>query len=166
MGMGNHMKVVRILILSAFLGAAAAQAFAAPTFAKDVAPIFFQHCAMCHRPGQNAPMSLLTYEDARPWTKSIAKAVREQTMPPWSGESQRHKWQGDLSLSEAQIATIVDRREAIHYAIDRSGPGDLVLIAGKGHEKYQDIGGRTQPFDDVQVAREALEARRVRSRVG
>ena len=44
--------------------------------------------------------------------------------------------------------------------------GDVVLIAGKGHEKYQEIGGVTQPFDDVAVAREALEARRLRSRVG
>jgi UDP-N-acetylmuramoyl-L-alanyl-D-glutamate--2,6-diaminopimelate ligase len=68
--------------------------------------------------------------------------------------------------SGAQIVTIIERREAIQYAIDRAGAGDLVLIAGKGHEKYQEIGGRTQPFDDVQVARAALEARRVRSRVG
>jgi UDP-N-acetylmuramoyl-L-alanyl-D-glutamate--2,6-diaminopimelate ligase len=68
--------------------------------------------------------------------------------------------------SGAEIATIIDRHEAIRYAIDRAGAGDVVLIAGKGHEKYQEIGGRTQPFDDVQVAREALEARRVRSRVG
>jgi UDP-N-acetylmuramoyl-L-alanyl-D-glutamate--2,6-diaminopimelate ligase len=50
-------------------------------------------------------------------------------------------------------------------AIRRAGPGDVVLIAGKGHEKYQEIGGRTLPFDDVAVAREALEARRVGSRV-
>ena len=42
----------------------------------------------------------------------------------------------------------------------------MVLIAGKGHEKYQEIGGRTLPFDDVAVAREALEARRVKSRAG
>ena len=46
------------------------------------------------------------------------------------------------------------------------GSGDVVLIAGKGHEKYQEIGGRVFPFDDVAVAREALEARRLKSRVG
>ena len=45
-----------------------------------------------------------------------------------------------------------------------ASPGDVVLIAGKGHEKYQEIGGRRQAFDDIEVAREALEARRVKSR--
>ena len=66
----------------------------------------------------------------------------------------------------AEVLAIADRREAILYAVDRATPGDVVLIAGKGHEKYQDIGGRVTPFDDVAVAREALEARRVKSRVG
>ena len=65
--------------------------------------------------------------------------------------------------SGAEVMTIVDRREAIERAIARAETGDVVLIAGKGHEKYQEIGGRTLPFDDVTVAREALEARRVRS---
>jgi len=62
--------------------------------------------------------------------------------------------------------TLVDRREAIHYAIAAAGPGDVVLIAGKGHEKYQVIGDTTFPFDDVAVAREALGTRRQTSGVG
>ena len=66
----------------------------------------------------------------------------------------------------AEVITIADRREAILYAVGKASSGDVVLIAGKGHEKYQDIGGRVLPFDDVAVAREALEARRLRSRVG
>jgi UDP-N-acetylmuramoyl-L-alanyl-D-glutamate--2,6-diaminopimelate ligase len=60
---------------------------------------------------------------------------------------------------------IVDRREAIETAIREAKPGDLVLIAGKGHEKYQVIGDRTLPFDDVEVARAALAKRRSGSRV-
>jgi UDP-N-acetylmuramoyl-L-alanyl-D-glutamate--2,6-diaminopimelate ligase len=60
----------------------------------------------------------------------------------------------------AEVLTIVDRAEAIRDAVRRSAAGDVVLIAGKGHERYQEIGGRTLPFDDVAVAREALEARR------
>jgi UDP-N-acetylmuramoyl-L-alanyl-D-glutamate--2,6-diaminopimelate ligase len=68
--------------------------------------------------------------------------------------------------SNAEVLTVVDRREAIEQAIRRAAAGDVVLIAGKGHEKYQEIGGRTFPFDDVAVARAALEARRVKSRVG
>jgi UDP-N-acetylmuramoyl-L-alanyl-D-glutamate--2,6-diaminopimelate ligase len=58
-----------------------------------------------------------------------------------------------------------DRRRAIEYAIRMAKPGDLVIIAGKGHEKYQIIGDRTLPFDDVEVARAALGQRRAASRV-
>ena len=67
--------------------------------------------------------------------------------------------------SNAELITIVDRHDAILEAVQRAAPGDVVLIAGKGHETYQEIGDRKLPFDDVAVAREALEAR-VRSRVG
>jgi UDP-N-acetylmuramyl-tripeptide synthetase len=66
----------------------------------------------------------------------------------------------------AEVLTIVDRRDAISRAVETAARGDVVLIAGKGHEKYQEIDGRVLPFDDVAVAREALEARRVKSRVG
>jgi UDP-N-acetylmuramoyl-L-alanyl-D-glutamate--2,6-diaminopimelate ligase len=66
----------------------------------------------------------------------------------------------------AKALTIVDRREAIQQAIAAAGPADVVLIAGKGHEKYQVIGGTTYPFDDVAVAREALATRRQTSGVG
>ena len=68
--------------------------------------------------------------------------------------------------SNAEVLTVVDRREAIAAAVTRALPGDVVLIAGKGHEKYQEVAGRTHPFDDVAVAREALEARRLKSRAG
>jgi len=61
--------------------------------------------------------------------------------------------------SAQRLLTIVDRREAITKAVELAKPGDLVLVAGKGHEKYQVIGHRTLPFDDVAVAREALARR-------
>jgi UDP-N-acetylmuramoyl-L-alanyl-D-glutamate--2,6-diaminopimelate ligase len=70
----------------------------------------------------------------------------------------------EIRNSNASIVTEVDRREAILQAVRGAGPGDVVLIAGKGHEKYQEIGGRQLAFDDIEVAREALEARRVKSR--
>jgi UDP-N-acetylmuramoyl-L-alanyl-D-glutamate--2,6-diaminopimelate ligase len=60
---------------------------------------------------------------------------------------------------------IPDRKAAIERAIQDAGAGDLVLIAGKGHEKYQVIGDRVMPFDDVEVARGALARRRARSQV-
>src|SRR5438874_4264436 len=53
------------------------------TFTKDVAPILLNRCVECHRPGEVAPMSLLTYQDVRPWAKSIKEKVLEHSMPPW-----------------------------------------------------------------------------------
>ena len=67
--------------------------------------------------------------------------------------------------SGQRMLSIVDRREAIGKAIEVARAGDLVLIAGKGHEKYQVIGDRVLPFDDVAVAREALARRRTNSGV-
>jgi UDP-N-acetylmuramyl tripeptide synthase len=66
----------------------------------------------------------------------------------------------------AQVLTIVDRGDAIRRAVGQAEPGDVVLIAGRGHEKYQEIEGELVPFDDVVVAREALDTRRLRLRVG
>jgi UDP-N-acetylmuramoyl-L-alanyl-D-glutamate--2,6-diaminopimelate ligase len=65
-----------------------------------------------------------------------------------------------------EVLTIVDRRDAIGRAVERARPGDLVIVAGKGHEKTQVIGTRQLPFDDVAVSREALARRRSRERVG
>jgi UDP-N-acetylmuramoyl-L-alanyl-D-glutamate--2,6-diaminopimelate ligase len=70
----------------------------------------------------------------------------------------------EMRQTNAEVLAIPDRRDAIFKAVKLASAGDVVLIAGKGHEKYQEIGGRTFPFDDVAVAREALEARRVKSR--
>src|SRR6187402_741772 len=57
-----------------------------PTFAKDVASIMYNKCATCHRPGEVAPMSLLSYEDARPWAKAIKSKVVSREMPPWGAD--------------------------------------------------------------------------------
>jgi hypothetical protein len=77
-----------------------------PTFNKDVAPIFFANCTGCHRPGEIAPMSLLTYKDARPWVRSIAERVSNGTMPPWHADPAHGHFLNDRSLSAADRATI------------------------------------------------------------
>jgi UDP-N-acetylmuramoyl-L-alanyl-D-glutamate--2,6-diaminopimelate ligase len=59
----------------------------------------------------------------------------------------------------AATVTMVDRRSAIEHAVARCGPGDVLLIAGKGHEDYQIIGTQRRPFDDRRVAAEALSSR-------
>ena len=72
----------------------------------------------------------------------------------------------EMRQSGAQILIRPDRRDAIVHAVAMADRGDVVLVAGKGHEKYQEIGHRTFTFDDVEVAREALAVRRLKSRAG
>src|SRR5436190_11476920 len=86
----------------------AADTKASPTFAKDVAPILQDKCQNCHRPGQVAPMSLLTYEEARPWARSIKTKVQSRMMPPWHIDKTVgiQQFKNDISLSDAQIDTI------------------------------------------------------------
>jgi mono/diheme cytochrome c family protein len=84
--------------------AAAGQA----TFTRDVVPILQQHCQVCHRPDSMAPMSLLTYEDVRPWAKSIRNKVVAREMPPWFIDRTVgiSKFKNDESLTDAEIATV------------------------------------------------------------
>ena len=78
----------------------------APTFSHDVAPILYRHCVSCHHSDDIAPMSLLTYKEARPWATSIKESVLSHKMPPWKADPQVGKWSNDPSLSEAEIATL------------------------------------------------------------
>ena len=79
---------------------------AAPTFSKDVAPIFYNKCVSCHREGEIAPMSLLTYKQARPWARSIREKVLDRTMPPWHADPTYGEFRNERSLSKHEIETI------------------------------------------------------------
>ncbi len=87
---------------------ASAQVPAEPTFADDIAPIFYDSCVTCHRPGEIAPMSLISYQDSRPWARSIKNKVESRAMPPWhlDREIGVQAFLNDPSLTEDQIATI------------------------------------------------------------
>src|SRR5712692_10619153 len=76
------------------------------TFNRDVAPIFFNNCVQCHRPGEIAPMSLLSYKDARPWARSIREKVATGVMPPWHADPHYGNFANDRRLSEKDINTI------------------------------------------------------------
>ena len=76
------------------------------TFTKDVAPIFYKNCTACHRPGEVAPMSLLTYKDVRPWAKAIREKVVEKQMPPWHADPRHGEWLNDRRMSQEAIDTI------------------------------------------------------------
>jgi mono/diheme cytochrome c family protein len=76
------------------------------TFSKDVAPILYKNCVVCHHPNDIAPMSLLTYRDARPWAAAVRQAVVQHTMPPWHADPHIGDFMNDPRLSAEDIATI------------------------------------------------------------
>ena len=78
-----------------------------PTFAKDVAPILYSKCVECHRPTMFAPMSLVKYDEARPWAKSIKQPRLERTMPPWGADPQHGVFKNDPRLTDKEISTIL-----------------------------------------------------------
>lgn len=135
------------------------------TFTKDVAPIFQQKCEGCHRPGQMAPMSLVTYEQVRPWARSIQRKVAARVMPPWHIDKTVgiQEFQNDISLSDEQIEVIVRWAESgarrgnaedmpppiewpagdiWHLAERLGGPPDLVITSptwtqpGEGQDQW------------------------------
>ena len=103
------MQISRIpaLVLLAALLAPVAAAAQTPTFAKDVAPIFYSKCVECHRPTMFAPMSLVKFDEARPWAKSIRNRVSTRTMPPWGADPTHGIFKNDPRLTDKEIATIL-----------------------------------------------------------
>lgn len=78
----------------------------APTFHKDVEPVLQKRCQGCHRPGEAAPFSVLTYKDARPWAKAMKSAVVARKMPPWSADPATGHFRNDPRLSQSEIDTL------------------------------------------------------------
>ena len=87
----------------------AAEEDAVPTFTKDIAPIFQARCEACHRPNSIAPMSLVTYQESRPWARSIRERVSTRQMPPWHLDRTVGitEFKNDRSLTDEQLDTIV-----------------------------------------------------------
>src|SRR5581483_1282509 len=92
------------------------------TFNKDVAPIFFRNCVQCDRPDDIAPMSLLSYKDARPWAKSIREKVASRAMPPWSADPHYGEFSNEMRLTQAEIDAIV---AWVDGGAKEGNPGDL-----------------------------------------
>lgn len=150
----------------------------AVTFTRDVAPILYKSCVGCHRAGEVAPMALLTFEDVRPWAKSIRRKVTAREMPPWGADPRFGTFKDDQSLSDAQIETITrwvdagapkgedaDLPPAPTFASGWShGEPDVVIempldfeIPAEGEVPVTDFFARTPFAHDVYV--KALEVR-------
>jgi hypothetical protein len=96
-----------------------------PTFSTDVAPIVFAKCASCHRPGEVAPMSLLSFKDVRPWAGAIKEKVASRAMPPWHADRAYGAFRNNPSLSEAEIVTIVSW---VNGGAPEGNPKDLPAV--------------------------------------
>lgn len=95
------------IVLIFLVAAGAAAAADTPTFTKDVAPILDKHCVTCHRPGEIAPMSLMSYNEARPWAKSIKTAIALGKMPPWQSDDRRGTFSNDRRLTDQEKETLI-----------------------------------------------------------
>ena len=101
---------MRPLLLTLLVGAvafAAKDTTGTVTFHRDVLPVLQHNCQGCHRPGEAAPMSLLTYKEARPWAKAMREAVLLKKMPPWFADPHVGKFVNDRSLAQKDIDTLV-----------------------------------------------------------
>src|SRR5262245_47032721 len=110
------MRTCLLAVVGSVFWASHAAAADAPTFYKDVLPILQKNCQSCHRAGEVAPMSLVTYEEARPWARAIKSAVVSKKMPPWFADPGYTHLANERRLSERDINTIV-------AWVDASAPG-------------------------------------------
>ena len=94
------------------------------TFTRDIAPIFQRSCQTCHRPGAIAPMSLMTYEDTRPWARAVKRKVVAREMPPWHIDRTVgiQKFKDDPSLTDKEVATIA---EWVDGGAPKGNPADM-----------------------------------------
>src|SRR5215467_15314925 len=93
-------------VLAALVIGSGAGSHAAVTFNHDVAPVLYRNCMYCHRPGEAAPFSLLSYRDAVKKGKTIAKVTASRTMPPWKAEAVSYAYRDERRLTDAQIALL------------------------------------------------------------
>src|ERR1019366_2204560 len=105
------------------------------TFSKDVAPLLQKHCQACHRPGESAPFSLLSYQQARPWAKAMKEAVLLKKMPPWFADPRYGKCSNDRSLSQSDVDTLVAWADGGAGRRCQGSAGDARLFGGVVHPK-------------------------------
>jgi hypothetical protein len=100
------MRSVPALALAGLVIGSGAASYAAVTFNHDVAPVLYRNCTYCHRPGEAAPFSLLSYRDAEKKGRTIAKVTASRTMPPWKAEAASYAYRDERRLTDEQIALL------------------------------------------------------------
>jgi hypothetical protein len=148
------------------------------TFHKDVEKILQEHCQGCHRPGEIAPFSLLSYTEARPWAKAMKTAILTEQMPPWFADPKYGHFANDRRLSPEEIKTLVswvdggavegDKKDAPPPLTFQDGwniKPDMVIempkdfhIAAKGTINYQNIRVKVNFPEDMWVVAAEMRA--------
>jgi tetratricopeptide (TPR) repeat protein/mono/diheme cytochrome c family protein len=117
------------------------------TFNRDIAPILYRSCALCHRPGEAAPFSLLNYADAKQHARQIVAVTRSRFMPPWLPEEGKLKFADELRLSEDEIARI---QAWVEQGAAEGNPADLPatpkFVAGWQIGKPDVVAKATRPY--------------------
>ena len=141
------MRILKLTEVGLILAAIAAAA-PVPTFSKDIAPILQHNCQGCHRPGEAAPMSLLTYQQARPWAKAMKEAVLLKKMPPWPADPQVGHFSNDRSLPSKDRDTLI---AWVDGGAPEGNPKDLpkpvAFVEGWNIGKPDRVIEMPQPFD-------------------
>jgi len=101
------MRIPAALLIAATVAAPCAPVSSPVTFNKDIAPIIYKNCAMCHRPGECAPFPLLSYENVTKKARTISDAVESHLMPPWKAEPASFPYRDERRLTDAEVATIL-----------------------------------------------------------
>ena len=156
----------------------AAPAAGSVTFQKDVVPILQKHCQGCHRPGEIAPFSLLTYPEARPWAKAMKAAILTEQMPPWFADPKYGHFANDRRLSAEEVKTLVawvdggavegDKKDAPPPLTFQDGwniKPDMIIempkdfqVAAKGTINYQNIRVKVNFPEDMWVVAAEMRA--------
>src|SRR5215469_5160176 len=100
------MRRLGIAVVLSVCAMAATNETAAVTFNKQVLPVLQKRCQECHRPGEAAPFSMLTYKDTRPWAKAMKEAVLSKKMPPWFADPAYGHFSNDRRLTAEEIQTL------------------------------------------------------------
>src|SRR4051812_33746302 len=126
----STMRTALIALLGTLIGSSVAGADS-PTFYKDVLPILQANCQSCHRPGEVAPMSLMTYESTRPYARAMKTAVLKKAMPPWFADPAYGHFSNDRRLSDEAIATLAAWADAGAPAGDaKDAPAPVTFESG------------------------------------
>lgn len=145
--MRKNVAVSLFFILTLAVNTEGGQNSTAPTFTKDVAPIFQEKCEACHRPDSIAPMPLRTYEEARPWVRSIRARIESRQMPPWHIDKTVgiQQFKNDRSLSDGQIDTII---RWVHSGASKGEASDMPPPKQWPKEQgwnFAELFGQTEP---------------------